>query len=129
MRLNNETGEITCFQGDSGKFYLSGLPASCNVYFSVYNEKREEIFELQYTAESDGTLTMFIPAESTDKLVVNKKEESEEYYYSLKVVTIDTLGNRIETTCLLNNHDESEPNVMTVYPKRTEGGTSVQQSS
>ena len=49
MKLNKDTGEITTFIGDSGKFYLSGLPlsssGSTNVYFSVYNDKDDILNE------------------------------------------------------------------------------------
>lgn len=122
MKLNNETGEITCFIGDSGNFNLSGLPPSCSVYFSVYNEKDTILNEQEYTATANGTLKMFIPAEFTDVLTIPKNEDSAEYYYSIKVVYQDEDNNRVESTCILANHSIDEPNIFTVYPKRTEGG-------
>jgi hypothetical protein len=126
MKLNKDTGEITTFIGDSGKFYLSGLPlsssGSTNVYFSVYNDKDDILNEQEYTATVSGTLTMFIPAEFTDVLTIPKNEDSAEYYYGIKVAYYDVDGNRIESTCTIGTHKEDEPTLFTVYPKRTEGG-------
>lgn len=124
MRLNEETGEITTYIGDSGKFSLTGLPTSCDVYFSIYNENKQILNEQKYVVE-DGTLTMFIPAEFTDVLTVPKNDDSAEYYYGIKLVYFDEDDNRIESTCTIGNHSMDEHVPFIVYAKRTEGGKTL----
>ena len=127
MRLNKDTGEITSFIGDSGKFYLSGLPYPSSVFFSIYDDKYKILNEIECLTVEGGTLNMFIPAEFTDILTIPKNEDSAEYYYSIKVVYFDSSNNRIESTCVLSNHKIDEPNIFTVYAKRTEGGTAIEE--
>lgn len=119
--VDEDTGDITLVQGDSGEITINGLPIGSNytVYFAFYNDKREIIGqEVSMQTNSASVITMFIPASLTDLLTVKKNEDSAEYYYGIKIC--NSLTGSEETLCI-NNSDIGALNTVTVYPKKVEG--------
>ena len=118
--VDENTGDITLVQGDSGEIAIEGLPTDSNysVYFSFYNEKRIIIGEVVTQTSSASFVTMFIPTSLTNLLVVNKDDDYTEYYYEIKICNENT---GYEDTMCINDSDIGDLNVVRVYPKKVEG--------
>ena len=118
--VDENTGNITLVQGDSGEIAIEGLPTDSNysVYFSFYNEKRIIISEIVTQTSSASFVTMFIPASLTNLLVVNKDDDYTEYYYGIKICNENT---GYEDTMCINDKDIGDLNAVKVYPKKVEG--------
>lgn len=56
-------------------------------------------------------------ASLTDLLTVSKSNETETYYFGIKIC--DKLGN--EDTLVIGNNEIGDNNTITVYPKKVEG--------
>ena len=122
FKLDKTTGNITCFQGDSGELYIYNAPDDAVISFSVYDSNRNIKFEIfQDTNNKDETTTrIFIPADKTDELTVQKRNEYEEYYFGIKLTKMNN-GERIEKTYLIGESTIDDLNTIYVYPKRNEG--------
>lgn len=119
--VDEDTGDITLVQGDSGTLIVTDLPEdeSYTLYFAFYDEKRNIIGD-EMTVETDGSGTASISVLSsvTDLLTVDKNEDSAQYYYGLKLCLEDT---GYENTLIINDGDIGDLNTVTVYPKKVEG--------
>lgn len=121
--VDEETGDITLVQGDSGKLIVEGLPTDKNytVYFSVYDDKRKPVASEVFMSTSGSSIvTLVIPAELTDLLKVPQGEDSSEYYYGLKLCHEDS---GLEDTLSIGDKNPWDLKTMTVYPKQVEGTT------
>ena len=118
--VDENTGDITLIQGDSGEIVIEGLPTNDNysVYFAFYNENRKTIGEEVMQSYSASFVTMIIPSSLTNLLVVNKDDDYTEYYYGIKICNENT---GYEDTMCINNGDIGDLNVVKVYPKKVEG--------
>lgn len=119
-----DNGDIVCRQGDNGKLTLTDLPTDLNytIFVAIQNNKRKPIGAEIYTKTNKQSVVdvIFTPG-LTDLLTVPAKQDTEEYYYFVKLCHI---GGMIEDTLLLGGKSVDEPNVITVYPKGSEGFTS-----
>jgi len=122
--VDTETGDMTLVQGDSGKLFIQGLNTDKNytVYFSFYNSNRRPIGNEIYvnTNQQEG-IELYIPASLTNYLTVARGNETEEYYYGIKVCYDEGGGVYYEDTVCIGDKDVGELNTVTVYPKKVEG--------
>ena len=119
FNVDGDTGDVICRQGDSGEITFMDIPRDRNylVYFSVYNQKRKIIFELQGTP-FEGTITFYLSPEDMDKLEVKVNDSAATYYYGVKICVPE---DDFEDTVLVADKELGELNIMTVYPKIVEG--------
>ncbi|MBR1374366.1 hypothetical protein IJ556_07970 [bacterium] len=121
--VDEDTGNITLVQGDSGEITVNGLPVDKNysIYFSFYDEKRK-IIGTEATAQTGyaAIKTFTIPSSLTDLLKVDKEDEYAIYYYGIKLCD-STTG--FEDTVCINDGDIGDLNYVYVYPKKVEGIT------
>lgn len=118
--VDEETGNITLTQGDSGEYAISGLPTDqyYDVYLAIQDEKRNPIGnEIKESANLKSSVTLKFLSSLTDLLTVPKSEETKTYYFGIKLC--DKLGN--EDTLIIGNNDVGDKNTITVYPKKAEG--------
>ena len=122
LLVDEKTGNIELYQGDSGEIKISGIPSNKNyhVFFSIYNSKGKIIGdEVDVYSYQLDTVVLTIPTSLTDLLVVKGGINStEEYYYGIKICDEE---NGIEDTQYINGASIGELNTITVYPKKTEG--------
>lgn len=123
FKLDKNTGDITCFQGDSGELFIYDAPDDGVISFAVYDSNRNIKFEVftptNNTTESNKT-RIFISPDNTDKLTVNKRNEYTEYYYGIKLTKMNG-DERLEKTYLVGTSTIDDLNTIYVYPKRNEG--------
>ena len=98
-------------------YYTTDTGYNYATYFSVYDENRKPIFEVQ-SIVSNGVTKFFINRTNSDKLVVSKNEESATYYFGIKLCET-TQGT--EDTLFIAGGDFGTLNTITVYPKKAEG--------
>ena len=118
--VDEETGNITLTQGDSGEYTINGLPTDqyYDVYLAIQDKKRNPIGnEIKESANLKSSVTLKFLSSLTDLLTVPKSEETETYYFGIKLC--DKLGN--EDTLIIGNNDVGDKNTITVYPKKAEG--------
>lgn len=118
--VDEETGNITLTQGDSGEYAISGLPTDqyYDVYLAIQDKKRNPIGnEIKESANLKSSVALKFLSSLTDLLTVPKSEETETYYFGIKLC--DKLGN--EDTLIIGNNDVGDKNTITVYPKKAEG--------
>ena len=118
--VDEETGNITLRQGDSGEYTINGLPTDqyYDVYLAIQDKKRNPIGnEIKESANLKSSVTLKFLSSLTDLLTVPKSEETETYYFGIKLC--DKLGN--EDTLIIGNNDVGDKNTITVYPKKAEG--------
>ena len=125
----DENGNIELIQGDSGTLTVNELPTDKNytIYLAIRNKKRELVgSEIYLSTNQSDTVTFVIGAALTDLLTVPLSEESETYYYGIKLCATDaqTLV-ETEETLFLGDMTIAEMNTITVYPKRVEGYTNA----
>lgn len=118
--VDEETGNITLTQGDSGEYTINGLPTDqyYDVYLAIQDKKRNPIGnEIKESANLKSSVPLKFLSSLTDLLTVPKSEETETYYFGIKLC--DKLGN--EDTLIIGNNDVGDKNTITVYPKKAEG--------
>lgn len=119
FEVDEETGNVTMRQGDTGKLVFSGIPTDKDyrVYFSVYKSDRTIVFELN-ARPIDGQVTFNLSPRNTNKMSVSKGAKYENYYYGVKLCFEE---DDYEDTLLVGDKSISELNKMTVYPLIVEG--------
>lgn len=120
MFIVDENGDITLRQGDDGKLGLDGLPDDKEyvAYLAIQDKKRRKVgSEISVNVSSSHIDFVFTPA-LTDLLTVPAKQDTEEYYYYVKICY---QADGIEDTLILGNKGIEDMNVITVYPKGVEG--------
>ena len=121
--VDEDTGDITLVQGDSGEITVNGLPTDKNysIYLSFYDENRK-IIGTEANAQTGyaAIKTFTVPSSLTDLLKVNKDEEYTIYYYGIKLCD-STTG--YEDTICINDSKIGDLNYVYVYPKKVEGIT------
>lgn len=120
FEVNEETGDITLTQGDTGNYTVSGLPTDqrYTLYFGVQDENRNPVgSEISESLNLRSTVSLSITSALTDLLTVKKNEDFATYYFGLKLCTVGGM----EDTLIIGNKEIGERNIMTVYPKQVEG--------
>ena len=117
----DEYGNITLVQGDSGELKVSGLETDKNytVYLGIQDSKRRPIGnEIAIEANQQPEVTFVLTPSLTNLLTVKKNNDTEDYYYGIKICYSD---DDFEDTLLIGNSDFGDLNTITVYPKKVEG--------
>ena len=121
LLVDEQTGTITLYQGDTGSVTFVGLNPERNydVYFAIYNKNRQ-IFgeEVCQSVINSDRVTLELPSTLTDRLTVPKNKEFETYYYGVKLCEIGTAH---EDTLFIGNSSYGDSNEIIVYPKKVEG--------
>lgn len=119
--VDNNTGAITCYQGDSGEITFSGIPTDKNykLYFAVQDENRKLINEIKDVATNKNpNVTVLIPANFSDEWKVSAGDEFTTYYYGVKIC--DPTNGK-EDTLMIGNSTFGDYSELIVYPKKVEG--------
>lgn len=117
----DEHGDITIYQGDSGKILVDGIPTDNNyvVYFSVYDKARNRVGDEIYVQSNHRDYVVFdLTPDYTDILTVPKNEQYAIYFYGVKICDSQ---NQTENTLILGDGDIGSINTITVFPKKVEG--------
>lgn len=117
----DKDGNITLVQGDSGELVIKGLPTDKNysVYFAIQDENRNPIgYEIELDTNNSSSVIFTITGSLTNLLTVKKDDETETYYYGIKLCNKDDF---MEDTLLIGNTQIGSLNTITVYPKKVEG--------
>jgi hypothetical protein len=118
--VDEETGDITLTQGDTGEYKVSGLPTdkAYTVYLAVQDANRNPIGdEIKEDLNLKSMVNLKFTSTLTDLMTVKKSDDYAEYYFGIKLC--DKLGN--EDTLVIGNKEVGENNTITVYPKKVEG--------
>lgn len=117
--FDEKTATMTTRQGDTFSFEVEGVDDTWTMYFSVYNIKRDRIFEIEANPE-DGIATFKVKASQSNLLTVSKGKKVETYYWALKRCKTEEDGN-IEDTLIINDKTVADLNKLIVYPLVAEG--------
>ena len=118
--VDEETGNITLYQGDSGELPIKGLETDKDyiVYFAIQDSKRNRIgSEISIDANRADNVILSITPSLTDLLTVKPGEDYATYYYGIKACA----SNDYEDTLFIGNSGFGDLNTITVYPKKVEG--------
>ena len=120
FKVDEETGDAVCRQGDSGKLLIEGLPTdrAYKCYFSVYDTNRKIIFELEEDVTSEGTVIFNFSPSNTNLLEVPTKQKSLLYFYGIKICCEE---DDYEDTLIIGSKTYKDLNQFVVYPLITEG--------
>lgn len=122
FEVNEENGNITLRQGDSGDYIISGIPTDTEdyiVYFQVQDENRNNVGEpVEVSCNGNDTARFKFDGNYTNIFTVNKGEDTASYIFGFKLCSA---SNNTEETLVLGNKKATEDNIMTVYPKVVEG--------
>lgn len=119
--IDEKTGRITTYQGDSFEFAIIGVPEEENyeVYFAFYDENRKIIGqEVKVQSNGSNTIPILVGAELTDLLTVKPREDYATYYYGIKICKA-SIG--FEDTLIIKGQNIGDLNEVLVYPKQVEG--------
>lgn len=123
--IDEITGRITLYQGDSLMFVVTDLPddEDYQIFFGFYDINRKLIGqEMPIQSNGSSTAIIYVSASLTDLLKVDESEEFATYYYGLKICNPKT---GYEDTLIIGNKEIGDLNEVTVYPKQVEGITSI----
>lgn len=123
--IDEETGKMTLYQGDSLMFVITDLPddEDYQVFFGFYNTDRKIIGQEQpIQSNKSSMVVVYVSASLTDLLKVDESEEHANYYYGIKLCNPKT---GYEDTLLIGNKKIGDLNEVIVYPKQVEGITSA----
>lgn len=117
----DENGNITCYQGDTIKLPITGIDTAYN--YTLCLQIRDENHKVMGQEQAVLTnrlpdIIFIIPAALTDTLTVPNGQETETYYYGVKLVK--NTGEE-DTLFLGSNTDFDTENTITVYPKKVDG--------
>ena len=117
--IDEETGDMTIRQGDSFELTIEGIPSDkeYDVYFSIYDLKRNILFELKETPV-DGVVTFKITPALSNLLTVPTTQKTALYYWSVKRCYEP---DNFEDTLLVGNKEVKDLNKVLVYPLNVEG--------
>ena len=121
MLFIDNDGTIFIYQGDSGEIVVNGLNenTSYKVYFSIQDEKRNQIGEeLQISASDTSMVTFVLSSAYTDNLTVPLNKPYKIYYYGIKVCIE---GDSTEDTLFIANSSYGDLNKIIVYPRKVKG--------
>ena len=116
----DDSGNITLVQGDSGQLTVNGIDTSKNytAYLAIQDSKRKPIgTEISVQTNYNSSVVFVLTPELTDLLAVPKNNDSEDYYYGIKLCDDEYY----EDTLLIGNSAIGDLNTITVYPKKVEG--------
>lgn len=117
----DEEGNITTFVGDTILFDINDVPTDMDytIFFRVYdNEGNTIIPETVIPADYNSTVTIEIPAITTDMVLVPSGKKSVTYFYGIKACNYE---NQIEHTQTVDGVDLNQETKITFLRKRVEG--------
>lgn len=120
VTIDNE-GTISLYQGDTGEIVVDGLNPEFNyyVFFAVRDDKNQLLAEeLKLSSNNKTTVSFFLSADFTDKLIVPQYADFQVYYYGIKTIK---QGSSQEDTLFVEGSDYGDKNLIIVYPKKVEG--------
>lgn len=123
--IDETTGEMVLYQGDSLMFVVSNLPddEDYQVYFGFYNTDRKIIGQEQpFQSNKSSMVVIYVSASLTDLLKVDESEEYANYYYGIKLCNPKT---GFKDTLIIGDKKIGDLNEVWVYPKQVEGITSI----
>lgn len=122
FEVNEENGDITLRQGDSGVYTISGLPTDTEdyeVYFQAQDENRKNVGEpVSVACNGEKTVIFSFTGGYTDIFTVKKGEDYANYIFAFKLCS---QSKNTEETLVLGNKNATDDNTLTVYPKIVEG--------
>lgn len=121
LRIDDFTGTIEMYQGDSGSVFVNGLlpEKSYRVYFAVQDKKRNFIGdELMLEANNVSFVEFKLLPSFTMQFTVPLNKASETYYYGVKV---NEIGTNNADTLFIANSDYGDLNELIVYPQKAKG--------
>jgi len=116
---DEKTATMTTRQGDTFSFEVEGVDDTWTMFFSVYDIKRNRIFEIEANP-IDGLATFNVSAAQSNKLTVSKGKKVETYYWALKRCKTDVDGT-IEDTLVVQGKSVGDLTKVIVYPLVAEG--------
>lgn len=120
MQIVDElTGDMTISYGDNGEYTVFNIPTDKNymAYFIVFDKNRKNIFQIQKETLNQDFVTFIFKPSDIEKLVIPKDEESQEYFFDIK---LRYGNNEIEDTLVLGNKSVYDKNKITVVAKGNE---------
>lgn len=117
--IDEETGDMTIRQGDSGELTVMGIPddREYDVYFSMYDKDKNILFELKETPVDQSVTFKITPAHS-NLLTVPAGNKTAIYFYAVKRCYEP---DNFEDTLIIGDKAISGENKVTVYPLLVEG--------
>lgn len=118
--VDEETGNVLCRQGDSGPYYIFGLPTDKDytIYLGFQTKKRKIIGQQSLQTNKNDFVKFNVLPSLTDKLTVPANQDSEDYYIWVKLCD----SNGYEDTLVIGKNKTPEDfTIITVLPKGIEG--------
>ena len=118
--IDENTGDLTLHQGDTGEYTVTDLPEEMegeSIYFEVRDSKRRTVGAPIPSMIKKQIAVFKFNKSLTDLFTVKLKEETAEYQGGIKICT--KAGD--EETVKVGNKADGENIVITVYPKIVEG--------
>lgn len=118
----DNNGNITLIQGDSGDYTITGIQvldeANWSSYFAIQNSNRKPVGNEIQSIISNGISTFKITSSLTDNLNVPNDQETETYYFGIKLVNNITSE---EDTLMIAGGTFGTLNTITVHPRKVKG--------
>lgn len=120
--VDSENGNMIIRQGDSGRYIVSGLPTDKPdyvLYYQAQDENRKDIGDpLLVNCNGASTVAIIFTGSYTDVYEVPKGEPYIDYFFAFKLCSPSA---NTEVTLTLGNKQQTDPNILRVYPKIVEG--------
>ncbi|MFR1672354.1 MAG: hypothetical protein ACLSWI_05350, partial [Candidatus Gastranaerophilaceae bacterium] len=116
ISIDNQTGDIKIYQGDTGEIIINGIPQDQNykVFFAVQDSLRNPVgTEIMVNSNNLASVAIKLTSELTNMLKVPKNKSVEVYQYGIKICTP---GSMEENTLFIGNTDFGDVNNLFVYP-------------
>lgn len=122
FEVNEENGDITLRQGDSGVYLISGLPTDVDdyvVYYQAQDENRKNIGEpISVSCNGNDSVVFSFDGNYTNIYTVKNGEDNASYIFAFKLCS---KSKNTEETLILGSKTPTDDNILTVYPKIVEG--------
>lgn len=121
LDIDNSTGTIQLYQGDSGSVFVNNLDPqkSYRVYMAVYDAKRRQVGEeLMVEAHNVDFVEFVLLSSFTALFEVPLAKENETYYYGIKLNEIGTIN---ADTVFIAGGTYGDLNELIVYPRKVKG--------
>ena len=126
FNVDEETGNITLRQGDSGSLHVDGIfgeeqPEDGKdwvLYMSIYNRQTRQIIKEMSTKPLDNQADFAFTPVLTNALQVPAAVKFYNYGYAIKLCCE---ADKYEDTLAVADKEVGDENLITVYPKLVEG--------
>lgn len=122
FEVNEENGDITLRQGDSGVYLISGLPTDVDdyvIYYQAQDENRKNIGEpISVPSNGNDVVVFSFDGNYTNIYTVKNGEDNTSYIFAFKLCS---KSKNTEETLVLGSKTPTDDNILTVYPKIVEG--------